>query len=73
MTRLRGRASRSKRLVDNLNPIEMVFAKTQQLLRALACRTRNILWQSMQAVLDAVTPGDAENRFRHTGYTLHVD
>ncbi len=57
----------------DLNPIEMVFAKIKQLLRTLACRTKNTLWQSMQAVLDAVTPTDAANCFRHAGYTLHID
>ena len=54
----------------DLNPIEMVFAKVKQLLRSLACRTRDQLWRSMQRVLDAVTPSDAANCFRHCGYTL---
>jgi transposase len=57
----------------DLNPIEMIFSKIKQLLRALACRTKTTLWQSMQTVLDAVTPSDATNCFRHAGYTLHVD
>lgn len=56
----------------DLNPIEMVFAKVKQLLRSLACRTREELWRSMQRVLDAVTPSDAANCFRHCGYTLQV-
>src|SRR6185437_7312792 len=30
----------------DLNPIEMVFAKVKQLLRSLACRTRDALWQT---------------------------
>lgn len=54
----------------DLNPIEMVFAKVKQLLRSLACRTRDQLWNSMQRVLDAVTPSDAANCFKHCGYTL---
>ena len=57
----------------DLNPIEMVFSKIKQLLRTLACRTQTALWQSMQAVLEAVTPSDATHCFRHAGYTLHVD
>lgn len=57
----------------DLNPIEMVFSKIKQLLRTLACRTRTSLWQCMQNVLDAVTPSDATNCFRHAGYPLHVD
>jgi len=55
----------------DLNPIEMVFSKVKQLLRSLACRTRDQLWRSMQRVLDAVTPSDAMNCFKHCGYTLH--
>ncbi len=57
----------------DLNPIEMVFSKIKQLLRSLACRTREALWTAMQSVLDAVTPSDATNCFRHCGYTLHND
>jgi transposase len=55
----------------DLNPIEMVFSKVKQLLRSLACRTREGLWRSMQGVLDAVTVTDATNGFAHAGYTLH--
>jgi len=54
----------------DLNPIEMIFAKAKRLLRSLACRTRDQLWRSMQRVLDAVTPSDAANCFKHCGYTL---
>ena len=54
----------------DLNPIEMVFAKIKQLLRSLACRTRDALWRTMQSVLDQVTATDAANCFRHCGYTL---
>lgn len=57
----------------DLNPIEMVFAKIKQLLRGLACRTREALWQVMQSVLDQVTCWDARNCFRHCGYTLRLD
>jgi len=55
----------------DLNPIEMVFSKIKQLLRTLACRTRDVLWQSMQGVLDQVTPTDAINCYAHAGYSLH--
>ena len=50
----------------------MVFAKIKQLLRSLACRTREALWSSMQAVLDRITPSDAANCFQHCGYTLQL-
>jgi transposase len=55
----------------DLNPIEMVFAKIKQLLRTLACRTRQALWEAMQSVLDAVTAPDANNCFRHCGYARY--
>ena len=57
----------------DLNPIELVFSKVKQLLRSLACRTRDALWRSMQSVLDTITPADASNCFRHCGYTLQAD
>jgi transposase len=57
----------------DLNPIEMIFAKVKQLLRSLACRTREAIWQAMQSVLDQITASDAVNCFRHCGYTLHLD
>ena len=52
----------------DLNPIENVFSKIKQLLRSLACRTKDLLWRSMQSVLDAVTSTDAANCYRHAGY-----
>lgn len=57
----------------DLNPIEMTFAKMKQLLRTLGARTREALWGVMRSVLDAVTPADAANCFRHCGYTLRTD
>ena len=57
----------------DLNPIEMVFAKIKQILRGLACRTRETLWQTMQSVLDRVTATDAIHCFQHAGYTLHLN
>ncbi len=57
----------------DLNPIELVFSKIKQHLRSLKTRTQDALWQSMQAVLDTVTPSYAINCYRHAGYTLHVD
>jgi len=57
----------------DLNPIEMVFAKVKGLLRSLACRTRDALWNAMQSVLEQVTASDAINCFAHCGYTLQTD
>jgi transposase len=56
----------------DLNPIELIFSKVKQLVRSLACRTRRVLWESMQSVLDAVTHSDAFNCFRHCGYSLRL-
>ena len=55
------------------SPIELIFAKVKQLLRSLACRTRDALWKAMQSVLDQVTPADAFNCYEHCGYTLQMD
>lgn len=57
----------------DFNPIEMVFAKIKQLLRSLACRTREALWTAVQGVLDQVSASDSANCFRHCGYTLQLD
>jgi transposase len=57
----------------DLNPIEMIFAKLKHLLRSLACRTREALWQTMQSMLDQITASDAANCFRHCGYTLQTN
>ena len=57
----------------DFNPIEMVFAKIKQILRSLACRTRESLWQAMQGVLDQITSDDASHCFEHCGYTLQLD
>ena len=57
----------------DFNPIEMIFSKVKQMLRSLACRTRQALWETMQSVLDRVTASDAANCFQHCGYTLRLD
>jgi len=57
----------------DLNPIEMIFAKVKQLLRSMACRTRDALWRTMQSVLDKVTSTDAQNCYKHCGYSLRMD
>lgn len=57
----------------DLNPIEMIFSKIKQLLRSMACRTREALWNAMQSVLNKVRASDAANCFSHCGYTLQMD
>ena len=52
----------------DLNPIEMAFAKLKTLLRKAAERTVGALWDRIGLVLDAFTPQECANYFRHAGY-----
>lgn len=52
----------------DFNPIEMAFSKIKQLLRSLAARSRETLWESIQPILDRVTHSDALGYFKHAGY-----
>jgi transposase len=52
----------------DLNPIEMAFAKLKALLRKAAARTRDALWDSIDAALTAFTSQECANYFRHAGY-----
>jgi transposase len=52
----------------DLNPIEMAFSKLKTLLRRAAERTVPGLWDRIGQLLDAFTPQDCANYFRHAGY-----
>jgi transposase len=52
----------------DLNPIEQVFAKLKQLLRAEAPRTRETLWAAVGRLLDRFTPAECANYLAHDGY-----
>ncbi len=52
----------------DLNPIEMAFSKLKTLLRKAAERTVPDLWDRIGQLLDAFTPQDCANYFRHAGY-----
>ena len=52
----------------DLNPIEMAFSKLKALLRKAAERTVGALWDRIGQVLDAFTPQECANYFRHAGY-----
>jgi hypothetical protein len=43
----------------DLNPIEQAFAKLKALLRKVECRTRDAVWNTIGALLDAFTPPNA--------------
>lgn len=52
----------------DLNPIELAFSKLKTLLRKAAERTIGALWDRIGQVLDAFTPQECANYFRHDGY-----
>ena len=52
----------------DLNPIEQVFAKLKALLRKAGARTRDVLWNTIGALLDAFTPAECQNYIANSGY-----
>ena len=52
----------------DFNPIELAFSKLKTLLRKAAERTVDNLWDRIGQVLDAFTPEECANYFRHDGY-----
>lgn len=52
----------------DLNPIEQVFAKLKQLLRAEAPCTLEALWSAVGRLLDRFTPAECANYLAHDGY-----
>jgi transposase len=52
----------------DLNPIEKAFSKLKGLLRKAAERTVDGLWAAIGRLLDAFTPAEGRNYFRHCGY-----
>ena len=54
----------------DFNPIENVFAKLKALLRKAAVRTRDALWDTIGALLDAFTPAECQNYITNSGVDL---
>ena len=52
----------------DLNPIEQVFSKLKELLRAQAPRTLDTLWSTVGRLLDRFTPAECANYLAHDGY-----
>jgi transposase len=52
----------------DLNPIELAFSKLKALLRKAGRRTVDGLWEFLGQALDAFTPEECRNYFRHCGY-----
>ena len=54
----------------DFNPIENMWSKVKQFLRAAAARTREALADAITAALNTVTAGDCRGFFRHCGYAI---
>ena len=52
----------------DFNPIEMAFSKVKSMLRKEAARTVDTLIDAIGRSLSSVTPSDAINYVRHSGY-----
>ncbi len=52
----------------DLNPIELAFARLKALLRKAAERSVDDLWARIGECLDAFTPDECRNYFKHAGY-----
>ena len=52
----------------DLNPIEKMWSKVKQILRTAKARTRPSLDEAIATALKSVTPDDAQNWFRASGY-----
>jgi transposase len=52
----------------DFNPIENAFAKLKRLVRSAGKRTVEALWSFLGQAIDAFTPSECLNYFRHCGY-----
>ncbi len=52
----------------DLNPIEMLFAKLKAIVRSIAAKTIDALWQAIGAISTQVPPANCSNFIRHAGY-----
>lgn len=54
----------------DLNPIEKMWSKVKEFLRAAKARTEEALWGAIAAALKTITPQDALNWFASCGYGI---
>jgi transposase len=54
----------------DLNPIEKMWSKVKEFLRAAKARTEEALWAAIAAALETVTPQDAIGWFASCGYGI---
>ena len=52
----------------DLNPIEQLFAKLKTMLRSATARTKDALWATFGAALDAFPDAECRNYLAHCGY-----
>jgi len=52
----------------DLNPIELLWSKVKSILRKLKARTFEELQKALRIALNAITPTDIKNWFKHDGY-----
>jgi len=52
----------------DLNPIEQLFAKLKAIIRALAPRSREALFQAIGHAIDQVSAAECANYLAHSGY-----
>ena len=52
----------------DFNPIEQAFSKLKAILRKIAARTRDTLWNAVAIALDAFSPDECANYFTAAGY-----
>lgn len=54
----------------DFSPIEPMWSKAKNILRAIGARTIDALGGAITTALHAITPADCQGYFRHCGYTL---
>jgi transposase len=54
----------------DLNPIEKMWSKVKESLRAAKARTQDSLLSAIASALESVTPNDAAHWFASCGYTI---
>jgi transposase len=54
----------------DFTPIAQAFSKLKAILRGLAARTKEALWEAMRVAVEAITRDDALAWFAHAGYAL---
>lgn len=52
----------------DLNPIENAFAKLKAILRKMAARTRDALWDAVAIAIEELEPNECTNYFKAAGY-----